>query len=175
MRSFSQPTPTTVSPEVKNISSRQISSDEQEALALGLNFARTSTEIPHRAIIAATKSTCRQLKNDKAKQLRMEVSKALSEAKTPERNIEKQLRCAITNLCKDKTIEILPTDKGNATVIMDKEDYQKILGMLEDPAYKKLKCDPTTKIEKHITQSLKEAEKNGWIPDKLRRHLTPSF
>ena len=112
-------------------------------------------------------STCRQLKSDEAKQqLRMEVSKALCEAKSPKQNIEKQLRCAITNLRKDESIVILPVDKGNATVIMDKEDYRsKILDMLKDPTYKKLKCDPTTKNEKRITQSLKEAEKNEWIPD----------
>lgn len=160
---------------VKNISSRSVSNDEQEALALGLNFARTPSGIPHRAIIAATESTCRQLKNDEAQQLRMEVSKALREAKLPKQNIEKQLRCAITNLRRDNSIVILPADKGNATVIMDKEEYwNKILGLLEDPTYRKLKRDPTTKIEKRITQSLKEAEKNGWISKKFRLQLTPS-
>ena len=56
-------------------------------------------------------------------------------------------------------------------------DYRKkTLDMLKDPTtYKKLKRDPTTKIEKCITQSLKVAEKNGWIPDKLRLYLTPQF
>ena len=161
---------------VKNISSRSISSDEQEALALGLNFARTPTGIPHRAIIAATESTCRQLKNDEAQQLRIEVSKALREAKPPKQNIEKRLRCAITNLRKDDSIVILPADKGNATVIMDKEEYRsKILGLLEDPTNRKLKRDPTTKIEKRITQSLKDAEKNGWISNKFRLQLTPQL
>ena len=48
---------------------------------------------------------------------------------------------------------IPPADKGNATVVMDKEDYWKILDMHEDPTYKKLKRDPTTKIKKRITQS----------------------
>lgn len=91
---------------VKYISSRQISSDEQEALALDLNFARTPTEIPHRAIIAATESTCRQLKNDEAKQLRMEVSKVLREAKPPKKNIEKRLSCAIASLRKKKTRQL---------------------------------------------------------------------
>ena len=68
-------------------------------------------------------STCRQLKNDEAKQqVRMEVSKALLEAKPPKQNIEKRLRCAITNLCKDKSTAILPADKGNAIVVHGRED-----------------------------------------------------
>ena len=71
---------------------------------------------------------------------------------------------------------ILPADKGNATVIMDRDDYQKMLDMLEEPTtYKKLKRDPTTKTEKHITQLLKVTEKNGWIPNELRLYLTPQF
>ena len=74
---------------VKNISSRMISSDEQEVLALALNSVKTPTEIPHRAIIAATELTCRQLKSDEAKQLRSEVSKALSEAKPRSRTSRK--------------------------------------------------------------------------------------
>lgn len=62
---------------------------------------------------------------------------------------------------KNETIVIPPADKGSATVIMDKEDYwKKILEMLEDTTYKKLKRDPTTKIEMCITESLKETEKN---------------
>ena len=84
----------------------------------------------------------------------MEVSKALREAKLPKQNIEERLGRAIANIGKDETIVMLPADKGNATVIMDKNDYQKkILDMREDPTYKKLKCNPTTKIEKRITTS----------------------
>ena len=60
-------------------------------------------------------------------------------------------------------------------MIMDRDDYRMILDMLKDPTYRKKKRDPTTKIEKRITQSLKEAEKNGWIPDKFRLYLTPQF
>ena len=76
----------------------------------------------------------------------------------------------------DETIVILPADKGKAIVIMDRDDYwKKISDMLEDPrTYKKLKHNPTTKIEKCITQSLKVVKKNRWIPDELRLYFTPN-
>ena len=123
---------------------------------MGLNFTKTPTEIPHRAVITATELTCRQLKSDEVKQLRTEVSNALYQAKPAKQNIKKRMRCVITNLRKDDSIVILPADKGNTTVVVDKEEYRsKILSLLEDETYKKLKRDPTMKIEKHITQSLK--------------------
>ena len=161
---------------VRNISSRTLSDDKQEALALGLNFSKTPRQIPYNTIIAATEATCKQLKSDDTNRLRTEVSSALSKAKPPKRNIEKRLQRAITNLEKDDNIVILPADKGNATVVMDREGYRKkIMEYLDDSTYRKLKTDPTAKIEKRISQSLKTAEKNGWISDKARQHLTPQF
>lgn len=152
---------------VRNISSRTLSDDKQEPLALGLNFSKTPRQIPYNTIIAATEATCKQLKSDDTNRLRTEVSSALSKAKPPKRNIEKRLQRAITNLEKDNNIVILPADKGNATVVMDREGYRKkIMEHLDDSTYRKLKTDPTAKIEKRISQSLKTAEKNGWISDK---------
>jgi hypothetical protein len=41
-------------------------------------------------------------------------------------------------------LTILPADKGNATVILNTADYkQKIISILEDPAYRRLTRDPT--------------------------------
>ena len=45
---------------------------------------------------------------------------------------------------------IMKADKGNATVIMEKEDYEnKIMTLLRDEStYKKLSRDPTATIQK---------------------------
>ena len=50
----------------------------------------------------------------------------------------------IQSLAKRKDLLILPTDKGKAAVIMDKDEYmEKIKVMLSDEkVYKKLKKDP---------------------------------
>ena len=77
---------------VRNISSRTLSDDEQEVLALGLNCAKAPGQIPYNVIIAATEATCKQLNNDDANQLKMEVSNALHKAKPPKRNVEERLQ-----------------------------------------------------------------------------------
>ncbi len=131
---------------VKNLISRHLSASEQEALALGLKFATTPRKIPHDKITDATESTCKQLSNSEADQLRKEVSIALYRAKPPDQNLNKQHRQAIVELRKDDNIVILSADKGNATVVMDKSDYKgKMLDMLSDPAYRRPRLQKTHK------------------------------
>ncbi len=125
--------------KVKNLISRHLSASEQKALALGLKLATTPRKIPHDKITAATESTCKQLSNSEADQLRKEVSIALYRAKPPDQNLNKQHRQAIVELRKD-------SDKGNATVVMDKSDYKgKMLEMLSDPAYRRPRLQKTHK------------------------------
>ena len=46
--------------------------------------------------------------------------------------IDKDERTALKTLRQDETITILPADKGNATVVMDTEEYkQKVKSLLE--------------------------------------------
>ena len=54
---------------------------------------------------------------------------------------------------------ILPADKGNATVVMNRDEYEeKLETMLVDGTYRRLKKDPTGKIERRIGTALKENE-----------------
>ena len=47
-------------------------------------------------------------------------------------------------LKQDNSIAILPTDKGNATVVLDAKAYEhKVRNLLEDSIYGKIKKDPT--------------------------------
>ena len=69
---------------------------------------------------------------------------------------------------------ILPADKENATVVMDQSEYdEKMKCPLDDPAYRKLKADPTSKIETKIKRSLKEMEQRKGNKKKMRLQLTP--
>ena len=157
---------------VKNISRRALTEDEERVLALGLNFAVTPKQIFYRDIIAATESTARQLETDEAKQLRICVSEALSKARPPSSNIDKRMDRAIRDLRRDTDIVILPADKRNTTVVMDRTDYtMKMNTMLKDATYKKLKKDPTSRIESKITRSLRALEDKGCISDKERKYL----
>ena len=59
---------------------------------------------------------------------------------------------------------------------MDRTEYRKkVLDILDDQVYRKLKKDPTTKIEKRVSESLKTVERNGGTLENLRRHLTTQF
>ena len=83
---------------------------------------------------------------------------------SPRDNLSGRLHKAIRDLKRDKDIIILPADKGNATVVMDQSDYTaKMDDLLGDPAYKKLKRNPTTKVEAQISAALKELEQKGCL------------
>ena len=59
---------------------------------------------------------------------------------------------------------ILPADKGNATVMMKRCDYDgKIEEMLGTGTYGKLRGDPTATQENRLSRKRKGLEKNGEI------------
>ena len=53
---------------------------------------------------------------------------------------------------------VLTADKGVAMVVMDKEDYtDKALSLLSDTStYRNINKDPTTKLKKKLTQTLRD-------------------
>ena len=159
---------------VKNISRRTLTDDEERVLALGLNYAVTPKQVPYQEIIMATEATARQLDAESAKKLRIGVSDALRTARPPPSNLDKEMKKALKDLRMDEEIVILPADKGNATVVMDKSEYMtKMNRMLEDDTYKELMRDPTSRIETKITRKLRELEKKGYISDKEKKFLSP--
>ena len=72
---------------------------------------------------------------------------------------------------------ILPTDKGNATVVLDRRMYDlKMKEIIDDQnTYRKLLRDPTTRIEKKISGVIRDVHRRGGIPDKLKDQLSPSY
>ena len=83
---------------VKNLSSRNLTEQEKDVLALGLNFAVAPRQIPTLQIIAATESTATQLDKETAQQLRHRLSSILSTAKPPRSNLNKQQRESVRSL-----------------------------------------------------------------------------
>ena len=73
-------------------------------------------------------------------------------------------------------IVIIPTDKGRATVIMDKSNYtHRMIQTLSDDKYWTLICDPTVKVENRIASTLKRLHNDGHIDEKTRDFLTPRY
>lgn len=157
---------------MKNLSKRPLTEDEK-VLALGLNYAVTPKSIPTH-IIAATEATSKQLNTEMAEKLRAGVSNVLQSSKAPRSDLPSHLLKAAKDLRNDQSIVILPADKGNATVVMDRKEYvEKINGMLEDGTYGRLKKDSTTAVESRVTKVLRRWEREEHINRKFRLRLQP--
>ena len=83
---------------------------------------------------------------------------------------------AISSLRRDRDLVILPADKGNATVVMDREEYdRKMQEMLDDEqTYRRLKKDPAPALERRMNALLLSMNRKGSIPDKLYEMLRSS-
>ena len=68
--------------------------------------------------------------------------------------LEKEERKALANFKKDNDVLIMKANKGNATVLMNKVDYErKMTNLLQSDDYIKIRKDPMTIIEKRIRTS----------------------
>ena len=125
--------------------------------------------------IAAVEEGARQLSEEDAEDLRGRVCGILRHAKPPKDNLTKEQRKALKELRSLEDEVILPADKGNATVMITREDYdRKMRGMLDTATYKRLKKDPTATQEGKLSRRLKGLEKDGEITGHLYHQLRPS-
>ena len=91
------------------------------------------TDVCADEFMLATELACSKIKQAEAVQLRSKVANILTSSNPPKSNLSKDERQAIKELKKIDNIMILPADKGRATVVMDKEEYeQKVTTMLSD-------------------------------------------
>ena len=97
-----------------------------------------------------------------ATDLRNKVGGVLRRANIPKSNLSCRQRGALKSLKRDKDIVILPADKGNATVVMDRTKYDEKMGTLIDtPTYKKLSKDPTKTQEAKVLKILRNEKAVG--------------
>uniref|UniRef100_A0A2D4IM57 Uncharacterized protein n=1 Tax=Micrurus lemniscatus lemniscatus TaxID=129467 RepID=A0A2D4IM57_MICLE len=90
-----------------------------------------------------------QPNTDEADTIRHQVTNILCTSKPPKGNLHKGEQKALQVLNNNSSIIILPADKGNATVVMDRKDYEtKLTDLLQDSTYKPINMDPTTYLEK---------------------------
>ena len=74
-----------------------------------------------------------------------------------------------------KDVVILPADKGNATVLMTRDEYNsKLEDLLNTDTYRRLKKDPTAAQEARISRILRDHVKSNEINDELYNRLRPS-
>ena len=118
----------------------------------------------------------RKLPDDDAQDLRMRVCRILRSSKLPKDNITRSQQAALKEMRKWEDNVILPADKGNATVVMEREDYnRKVRELLSDAtAYRKLPRDPTEAQEAKLSRKLKALEKSKEITSGIYNSIRPS-
>ena len=137
---------TNTSKWVRNLSDKPLTQAQRSLLAQGPNYAVIPRVPPKEEYIAAIEQACHKLEEGKVDELRVEVKHLLKKAITPRSYISKEEVQAIQELKRDGSRIILTADKGVAMVVLNKEDYiQKAKHLLNQPTYKKMKEDPTSK------------------------------
>ena len=73
---------------------------------------------------------------------------------------------------KDNTRIILTADKGVSLVVMNNEDYiKKDEELLNEPTYRTISSDPTTKYKNKLINLLKTIKTEGGMDEALYRRL----
>ncbi|XP_046406217.1 uncharacterized protein LOC124171123 [Ischnura elegans] len=156
---------------IVNLTDMTLNESTTEVLAKGLNFAITPRDIPRETIITEVESGIRKLPKTVADEVREDVARILRSAKPPKSNITPKERAALKALREDGSIVVLPADKGNATVLMKKEDYnRKMEELLSDLVYHKLEKNPMAKADWETRAIIKRS----YIPVEEQRRLIVS-
>lgn len=161
---------------VVNLSSKSLSDAQKRVLAKGLKFAPAPKSIPVKEIVMNVESGLRGVPQQAADEARVRIVSLLKRARPPPRNTTREEESAIRTLKDDTGLIILPADKGNATVVLDRDEYdKKVERMLDDQlTYEKIKKDPAPSLERRMNAKLLALNRKGSIPDRLYERLRSS-
>jgi hypothetical protein len=116
----------------------------EEAACLAVALA----QVPFKDILCGVEKTIGTLPEEIVEEIQQETSMILKGSCKPKDNLTGAERRALQALKTNEALTVLPTDKGNVAMILDTSDYNwKIIALLEDKAYNKLKKDPTDSVE----------------------------
>ncbi|XP_021958913.1 uncharacterized protein LOC110854775 [Folsomia candida] len=148
---------------VINLSSRKITPQEEKILKLGLNYA-IPTKHHQQSLVEAginielclkdfdvTEHVKNKIRSDIAAIIKSERNK-----EDPKRKNYAWISQQTKSIKSDPSIVICPADKGNATVILNKVDYNsKIETLLCDPIYETLSGDRTSALSNELKDTWK--------------------
>ncbi|XP_077507345.1 uncharacterized protein LOC144116813 [Amblyomma americanum] len=138
---------------VHNLSSQKLDDAELSVLSLGLNF-NLGPEPDIKKMVCAVETAVKNVEPSRRDKARTRVVSVLSKLNRHQglNPLLLKERKALKRLRGNENIVILPADKGNATVVLDKREYvNKMTGMLEDErTYLPLNRDPTSKVQRDL-------------------------
>ncbi|XP_070395454.1 uncharacterized protein [Dermacentor albipictus] len=142
---------------VHNLWSHKPNSAELAVLSLGLNF-NLGPQKDAKRLVCAVENAISQIEPSKREEARTRTIGILSRLRAhPSASpLSAEENKAIKDLRSNQNLVILPADKGNATVLLNRTDYRdKMLSLLADEAtYSRLKKDPTLKIQRELQKLL---------------------
>ncbi|KAM7299383.1 uncharacterized protein ISCGN_019949 [Ixodes scapularis] len=150
-------TPQTLNKDfVKNVSSKVLSPTERLVLAKGKKFNFTTVHPPLALMAASVEEGLHKLDPCIREEARLKAIGVLSKVNQRRHlNYSTEEKSALRKLKEDNSIVILPADKGNVTVVMDRTDYEeKVHALLNTKAYIMLPKDPTSKIQGTLNKAL---------------------
>ena len=158
-------------------SDKVLSPEHKQVLAImGLNFAVSPNDVPVEDIVVSTESLIQNtnLSPEVVDNIRAGVAGVLKSSKPPSSNLNKEERSALKDLQKDKSITILPADKGNCVVVMNSDKYvEQTKAMLSDTkTYKKVNKVPNIKNE--LIKKLKHLKSKGAIDQAIYDKCYPT-
>ena len=144
-------------------------------------YAITPRHIPTEKIVASVEQSITNLPTDCKDELRADICSILKKnAKTPATsNITREEREAVKELKRDDRIIFLPADKGNATVVLNKPDYnEQVTAILQDTkTYAPItdrRRNPTSSTATTLQKKLLSLKKSGNITDAEYNKLKPN-
>ena len=153
---------------VANLSKRQLVEEERKVLEWGTKIAPSPRTIPKTEIVALVKDALlTNVKPAEAYLVRAAAAGTVRKAKPLKSNVRKCEWEAMSRLRENKSIVILEADKGNATVVMDADKYErKELDLIGEQPFKQLCRDPTRKNERRVNDVLKRLSNKGRLSKK---------
>ncbi|MGL4482280.1 MAG: hypothetical protein ACRCTW_07105, partial [Lactococcus garvieae] len=124
---------------VTNLSSKPLNTDEFSLLQKGLNFNIQRKPITSEFLIPKVEPALSKLSPETADIVRFRIANILQRQRPESSNLNKSELKALTQLKNDQTIHITRADKGNTTVILDKDEYnKKAIEHLRNGPYKEM-------------------------------------
>ncbi|XP_070386669.1 uncharacterized protein, partial [Dermacentor albipictus] len=149
--------PSALKNSVYNLSTYQPDGYEMAVLSLGLNF-NTGPATDTKKVICAAERAVNLVDQSRRDEARTRVVSVLSKlhAQPTVDTLCKQERDAIKRLQENRDIVVLPADKGNATVLLDRSKYiEKMCLLLSDVhTYASVARDPTPKLQRDLQKLL---------------------
>ena len=106
--------------------------------------------------------------------MRRAVNAILQQAEPPRPNITKEQQDALKSLKEDKSIMILPADKGRTSVVLDADTYRaKMSALIDSGPYQLLNKDPTDRLTQKLSEKLLTLKRNGHISEAVYNKIRP--